>query len=154
MKLSNLLIIVFVLLGLVGFFIVASRFGEGEKGVTSQKPITTCQGNRCFYTSHPHFHLKLNVAGKQQDLPFEKGNLQKSHTHAEKNTIHWHATLPVDPNNKQVIDWSPLKLAVVLDEIAIIYQGKSVKVMVSGQEKREGLDYVWQDGDDVEITIQ
>lgn len=154
MKKSNLLILILVILGVVGFFYLANKFGSGEKSVTSEKPIITCQNDQCFYTAHLHFHLNLVIDGKEQDLPYEKGDLQKSHTHAEKNTIHWHATLLVDKNTNQVTNYSSLKLKVVLDQMEINYQDKKVTVKVNGQEKSEGLDYVWKDGDKVEVNIQ
>jgi len=161
MKWSNVLIIGFVIVGLVAFFYVANRFSGGEKGVTTEKPITTCQPEnapveqqKCYYTAHSHFTLSLQVNGQKQDLHFEKGDLQKSHTHAEKNKIHWHTTIPVDPQTKQVTDYSQLKLKAVFDELKIDYQGKKVTVLVSGQEKQEGLDYIWQDGDSVEVRIE
>lgn len=161
MKWSNIVLIVFVIAGLVAFFYVANRFSGGEKSVSTEKPITTCQPEnapldkqKCYYTAHLHIVLNVIVDGKKVDLHFEKGSLQKSHTHAEENKIHWHATLPVDPQTKQITDYSSLKLKAVLDELQINYQGKKVKVLINGQEKSEGLDYIWQDGDNVEINLE
>lgn len=161
MKWSNVLIIGFVIVGLVAFFYVANRFSGGEKSVTTEKPITTCQPEnappeqqKCYYTAHSHFTLKLVIDGKEQDLPFEKGDLQKPHTHADKNKIHWHATLPVDPKTKKVTDYSQFQVKNVLDEFQINYQGKKVMVVVNNQAKPEGLDYIWQDGDTIEVSIQ
>ncbi len=161
MKWSNVLIIGFVVIGLIAFFYVANRFGGGEKGVTTEKPITTCQPEnappekqKCYYTAHIHMNLHVINGGQTVDLSFEKGDLQKSHTHAEKNKIHWHVTLPVDPKSKQITDYSPLRLKAVLDEFQINYQGKKINVLVNGQEKSEGVDYIWQDGDTVEVKIE
>ena len=161
MKWSNVLIIGFVVIGLIAFFYVANRFSGGEKGVTTEKPITTCQPEnappekqKCYYTAHVHLTLKIIENGQEVALSFEKGDLQKSHTHAEKDKIHWHATLPVDPKTKQITDYSALKLKAVLDEFKINYQGKKVTVLVNEQEKKEGVDYIWQDGDSVEVRIE
>lgn len=160
MRWSNIFLIAFVIIGLIAFFYVANRFSGGEKGVTTEKPITTCQPEnappdkqKCYYTAHPHFTLNLQVNGQKQDLPFEKGDLQKPHTHAEKNKIHWHATLSVDPQSKKVTDYSPLKLSAVLDELGVQYQGKNVIVVVNNQAKPVEIDYIWQDGDAIEIAI-
>lgn len=160
MKWSNILPIGFVVIGLIAFFYVANRFSSGEKGVTTEKPITTCQPEnapaekqKCYWTAHTHLTLKVIENGQEVALSFEKGDLQKSHTHAEKDKIHWHATLPVDPKTKQTTDYSALKLKAVLDEFKINYQGKKTTVLVNGQEKKEGVDYVWQDGDTIEVTI-
>lgn len=161
MKWSNIVLIVFVIVGLVAFFYVANRFSGGEKEVSTEKPITTCQPEnappdkqKCYYTAHSHIVLNVIIDGTKVDLSFEKGGLERSHTHAEKNKIHWHATLPVDPQTKQITDYSALKLKAVLDELQINYQGKKVTVLVNGQEKSEGLDYIWQDGDTVEVKIE
>lgn len=160
MKWSNILLIVFVVAGLIAFFYIGNRFSGGEGGVTTEKPITTCQPEnappdkqKCYYTAHPHFTLKLMVNGQKQDLSFEKGDLQKPHTHADKNKIHWHATLPVDSMTKKITDYSPLKLKAVLDEFGINYQGKKVMVVVNNQAKPDGLEYIWQDEDMIEVTL-
>lgn len=160
MKWSNALIIVFVAASLVAFFYVANRFSGGEKGVSTEKPITTCQPEnapadkqKCYYTAHPHFSLNIQIDGQNQDLSFEKGDLQKPHTHADKNKIHWHATLPVDSMTKKINDYSPLKLKAVLDEFKIDYQDKKVMVVVNNQAKSDGLEYIWQDGDTIEVTL-
>lgn len=160
MKWSNFVIIGFVVIGLVAFFYIASRFSGGEKGVSTEKPITTCQPEnvppekqKCYWTAHIHMTLTLTANGQKQDLSFEEGELQEGHTHAEKDKIHWHATLPVDPKTKQVTDYSSLKLKVVLDEFKTDYQDKKVTVVVNGETKLEGLDYIWQDGDRIDIAI-
>jgi hypothetical protein len=160
MKKANLLIIIFVVLGFGAFFFVANRFSTGEKGVESQKPITYCQTDKCYYTAHPHMELRVTQDGVVKDLGYEQGDLQKPHTHAEKNVIHaeknvihWHSTLSVDPHTKEVTDYSPLKLKVALMEMGINYEGKNIKVSVSSVEKQEGLEYIWQDGDKVEVFI-
>lgn len=161
MKWSNILLLGFVVIGLVVFFYVANRFSGGEKGVSTEKPINTCQPEnappdkqKCYWTAHIHMTLNVTINGQKQDLSFEKGELQEGHTHAEKDKIHWHATLPVDPQTKQITDYSALKLKAVLDELQVNYQGKKVIVLVNGQEKSEGLDYIWQDGDTVEAKIE
>lgn len=160
MKWSNIILIFFVIAGLVAFFYVANRFSGGEKDVSTEKPITTCQPEnvppekqKCYWTAHIHMTLSVTTNGQKQDLSFEKGELQEGHTHAEKGKIHWHATLPVDPQTKQITDYSSLKLKAVLDEFKIDYQGKKVTVIVNGETKPEGLDYIWQDGDKVDVAI-
>ncbi|MBI3289977.1 hypothetical protein HYZ78_01115 [Candidatus Microgenomates bacterium] len=154
MKKANWAILLFVLIAVLAFFLIAGRFGGGEKGVESEKPITTCQADKCFYTAHLHFNLEVFTSGQKQKLPFEKGDLEVSHTHAEEDLIHWHATLPVDPQTQQVTDWSALKLKVILDEFGINYQDKKVTVLVNGQERTEGLEYIWQDGNKMEVRIE
>lgn len=154
MKKSNWAILVFVLIIILALFYVVSRFGGGERGVESEKLITTCQGDKCFYTAHLHFNLEVFLNGQKQKLPFEKGNLENSHTHAQENLIHWHATLPADPQTQQVTDWSLLKLKAVLDEFGINYQDKEVIVLINGEEENEGLEYIWQEGDKVEVRIE
>lgn len=153
MKKSNLILLLFVLVGLGAFLYVANKFSYGEKGVQSQKPITYCQADKCYYTAHTHMEIRVIKDGVIQDVGYEKGDLQKPHTHSERNVIHWHATLPVDSTTKQVTDYSPLKLRVVLVEMGINYEGKDVRVLVNSTVVDEGLDYIWQDGDKIQVEI-
>lgn len=160
MKWSNIILIIFVIVGLITFFYIANRFSGGEKDVSTEKPITTCQPEKappekqkCYWTAHIHMTLNVTINGQKQDLSFEKGELHEGHTHAEKGKIHWHATLPVDPKTKQITDYSDLKLKAVLDEFGVNYQGKKVMVVVGSQAKPERVDYIWQDGDRIEVTI-
>lgn len=158
-KLSSIVILILVIILIIGFFYIAKLF-SGEGGITSEKPIVFCvpedappDQQKCFYTAHDHFQLKLVLDGKEQDIGFEEGGLEKSHTHAEENKIHWHSTLPVDPSTKQVTDWSTHSIRATLQESGFIYPDKKVTVIVNSQVKEEGLDYIWKDGDTIEVRV-
>lgn len=157
-KMGRIFILALVMILLVGFFYIAKLFG-GEGSITSEKPIIFCipedappHQQECFYTAHEHMQLKISINGEEQNIGFEKGDLQKSHTHAEKNKIHWHSVLNVDPLTKEVVGWYPHSIKASLEELGL-ENLSSVVVIVNGNLEPNGLDYIWKDGDTIEVRV-
>jgi|GEM_PF-3770794 len=105
---GNLLLIAFAIGGIIAAFSIANFFKTEEQGVRSQKPIIFCQPQnapperqKCFFTTHVDTYLTIKIWGEEKNLPFEKGNLTKAHTHAGRNKIHWHSLIPVDPATRK-----------------------------------------------------
>lgn len=174
---SNLLMIVFAAGGIAAAFYMASFFKSEEQGVRSQKPIIFCQPQnalpeqqKCFFTSHIDVYLTIKVWGEEKTLPFEKGDLVKSHLHAEKNKIHWHSLISVDPKKKELEDKTQLTLGQALDDLGIPFDkdhlynfkngetglnGKSgiLKILVNGQSNFEFRDYVRKPEDHIDLIF-
>lgn len=155
MKWTNVLIIGFVVIGLLAFFYVANRFSGGEKGITTEKPITTCQPEntppeqqKCYWTAHIHATVRIFMKGQAVPLGFEKGNLESAHTHAEPDKIHWHGLIPVDSKTKEKTDWSPLAVS----KLALGGREGTPKFIVNGQEVNPS--HIWKDGDTIEIRYE
>lgn len=157
--LKNIGILILVVLLVIGFFYVARLF-SGEGGITSDKPVVFCipensppDKQECYYTAHDHFQLSVFLGGKEQNIKFEEGDLEEGHTHAQKNKIHWHSTLPVDPLTKQVNNWSEHSVSAALQELGFVYPDKRATLIVNGQVEEKGLNYIWEDGDVIEVRF-
>ncbi len=159
-RLSSVIILVLTIIVAIGFFYIANLFSS-ESGIIKENPIIFCvpenaapENQKCFYTAHDHMELKIIISEKEQDIGFEKGDLQKSHTHADKSKIHWHSTLDVNPVNKEVIDWSPHSLKSALQELGFDNLGTGTTVILNGKVDTEGLNYIWKDLDKIEVRVE
>lgn len=159
-KLQHIWIILIVIVVGALFFYIAILFGGSESGVRVEKPLIYCQPQealpeqqKCFYTAHDHFQLILVIDEKKQEIGFEKGDLQRSHSHAEKDKIHWHSLLAVNSTTRRVVDWTPHSLKAALQDLGYNNFGNNVIVIVNKQVENQRLDYIWQDRDIIEVRI-
>lgn len=132
-KLSNILILVFVAVLFVGVFYMTSILREREEKIRSESPIVFCvppqaqpENQECFFTTHVHYHITLIENGTEKTLPFENGPLERFHTHFEKNKVHWHSLMPVDPETKEHLE--TLALADVLKDLNLPFERAVVEV--------------------------
>lgn len=156
-KIKQLGALLLVLVAIGAFFWVANLLGSGEK-VESEKPLVICQPQnappekqRCFWTAHIHAHVEVFKKGNRIPLNFEQGILEGIHTHSEKDKIHWHGLIPVDPTIKEVRDWSALKVENLPRDLKLSIEG-TPKFIVNSKEVVSS--YIWQDGDHIEIKYE
>lgn len=175
--LGDLLLVAFAVAGIVAAFGIARFFRGEEENVRAQKPIIFCQPQdappeqqQCFFASHIDVYVTVKIWGEEKTLPFEKGDLTKSHLHAEKNKVHWHSLIPVDPRKKQLENASPLTLGQLFDDLNIpfdhdrIFDAKNgnvgpsgrpgeLNMFVNGQAKNQFRDYVRQPNDHIDLIF-
>jgi len=84
---------------------------------SEEEGITVCAKDECFWAAHIHADLFINICGENIDLGLEKGPLDSVHTHKEKNRLHFHERLTVDPETREVSDYGPLRLESFLNEL-------------------------------------
>lgn len=149
-KLSSILILIIVIAAIAGVFWFAGRFGGGED-VKSEKPTIVCKEDECFWTAHMHATVKIFDKGEQVNLTFEQGKLEEEHTHSDQGKLHWHGLIPVDPGNREVKDWSALKVENLPKDLGLKISGEP-KFIVNGKEVKA--DYIWKDGDNIEIRYE
>lgn len=132
-KLSNILILVFVVALFVGVFYLASVLREREEKIRSESPIVFCvppkappENQECFFTTHIHYNITLIENGSEKTLPFEKGPLERFHTHFEKNKAHWHSLMPVNPETKEFLE--TLTLTDVLKDLNLSLERAVVEI--------------------------
>jgi hypothetical protein len=108
MPISNILIFLLVIVMFISLFYMASYFREKEENVRAENPVVFCQPpnvppeeKECFFTTHTHYHLEIEIDGKEIGFGFEKGSLNSFHTHSDEHKIHWHGLLSADPISKQ-----------------------------------------------------
>lgn len=155
-KIKNILILILVITAIAGFFWFARFFGSGESA-ESESPAVICKPQnappefqQCFWTAHIHAHVEIFKNSKSVPVRFEQGELEEEHTHSESNKLHWHGLIPVNPQIKEVNDWSPLRIGAIPKDLKLQIEGKPVFI-VNGQEVDPS--YVWQDGDHIEIRF-
>lgn len=176
--LGNILTVLFVIGAFVAIYYTATFFKEKDESVRSENPLSFCQPanappeeQKCFFTTHIHLHLAIKIFGKVKPLPFEKGDLTQGHTHSQNDEIHWHALVEVDPITKNVPD-SEFALGKVFDSFGIPFSPSGIfsyrngsinpttgkpaelKMFVNGEENTEFRDYIWRDGDKIEIVFE
>lgn len=151
-KSAAILIAVFAIV--FGVFWLAKFFGSGEN-VQSEKPLVICQPQnvppekqKCFWTAHIHADVKVFQDNKEIPLSFEGGELERVHTHAEEDKLHWHGLIPVDPKTKEVTDWSALSSERLLKDLGLSIED-GPQIIVNGKEV--DLSHTWKDGDIIEI---
>jgi len=129
-----------------------------------------CANGRCVKTFHIHMETKFDICGKNINLPLEHGSLEKSHTHKERNYMHFHERLPYDQASGQLLDTTPLQLNSLMNEFDIRFNDRcvaeycngdscpdgkpgTIRMFVNEQPNTEFDKYVWKDGDEILITF-
>ncbi len=139
--------------------------GAQDKGV-----VTCSTPNSCFWTSHWHVFVPIEICGEKFRLPIEKGPLEKSHTHEEENIWHWHDKLPYDNQAKTVLNTEPLKLGGFFDALEIPFDSTQIngkqngdacpngetgtlKMLLNGKNSTLFRDYILKDKDVVRLVF-
>lgn len=154
------------ILGLVFSLILAAILGysvfQYQNSQEEAEGFFTCdkEGKVCELSQHIHADIDAVFCGEKINFPKEKGSLDLQHTHKELNLIHWHARVRVDPITRKPVDSTPMMLREffkqVEQEIPTECRGQdaATTVLVNGVTKEEGLDYIWADGDKIEVVIE
>jgi len=92
-------------------------------------------------------------------LPRETGPLNGLHTHKERNYLHFHDSVGLDFETKEQQYDSRLTIQEIIDVFEIdmetycdMSQNPQVTTLVNGAAPADGLQYNWDDGDDIKIT--
>ncbi|MFY9484811.1 MAG: hypothetical protein WAP74_04310 [Patescibacteria group bacterium] len=123
-------------------------------GPNLSEGIVTCEGNECLQAGHFHARVAMTICGVPYQFPLEGGLLSGQHTHKGQRRIHWHSTAPVGDNSQA------FTIERMLSDFSIVLPKEcngepiAIKVVVNGQSKPEGLQYSWNDGDSIVISIE
>jgi hypothetical protein len=138
---------------------------SGYKFQTSEQEeagffVCNNEGTECELSQHIHADITLNVCGEVIDFPREKGRTDEMHTHKEKNYMHWHARLKVDPQTREPIgsERDRTTIEAFLTQMEFEFPSScegnpepTLTVLVRDVPNSEGLDYTWLDGNDIVI---
>lgn len=157
-KIKNIIAFLVVMIAIAGFIWFALNFGGGGEKVQSEQPLVICnppsvppEQQTCYWTAHIHFTLKVLGEAREIPLGFELGDLRAMHTHAEKETVHWHGLIPVNPKTKEVTDWSILRVEKIPGDLKVSTEG-TPRFIVNSKEVEPS--YTWKDGDSIEIHYE
>ncbi len=156
-------LIIFAAFGLGYSVYVLYATGAAQRGVIG------CVGTDCYWSAHIHAQADVVVCGEEHRFPIEKGRLDEPHTHEEKNLIHFHERLLIDPQTKEIQDARRLTVGAFFDQMETRFDethimdrqngglcnGKpgSVKMFVNGKPDGNFRDYIWKDGDKIHIIF-
>lgn len=137
-----------VIIVIVAVLGIALRYGPNLS-----EGIITCEGDECLQAGHFHAEVSMTICGAAYQFASEGGLLSGQHTHKESTRIHWHSTTPIDDNGQA------FTLERVVSDFSISLptecHGEPVTttVVVNGEERPEGLQYSWKDGDSIVIEV-
>jgi hypothetical protein len=149
-------ILKYVVIGIVAIVAVIAGYslnqyyssGSAEQGIVVCNPDNPSE---CLWQDHMHVLVIISVNGSEMTLPIEKGDLNKAHTHEERNVIHLHSSIPYDPISRRVVDNSSFVISNSLAEIEMeLPEGGMLFVKKENgewQQASEYGDYVWGDRD-------
>ncbi|MDO8583238.1 MAG: hypothetical protein Q7R51_01800 [bacterium] len=150
-------LIIILIIGFLGYSVFTYQNSQQE-----QEGFFTCSkdGKTCEISRHIHSEIEMSVCGEEIIFPKEKGNLNKQHTHKEKNRLHWHARIKVDPITRKPLDQTPLNLASFLEQMEYKFpeacpsnSSSQLKVYVNGQFAEDKLNYIWKDADKISVLF-
>ncbi len=153
-------------LGLIFSLVIAVVLGysafQYQNSEQEADGFFTCDktGKVCELSQHIHGNIDVTICEEEVNFSKEKGSLGGQHTHKELDLIHWHTSIKVDPATRKPIDLTPIMLKSFFEsmeqEIPQSCNGKAAQtaVMVNDVKTDLGLDYVWEDGDRINVIIQ
>lgn len=161
----SLSLVLVVLIGLSYSVYIVYSSGAAQRGVT-----VCVSENECYWSAHIHAEVTVDICGDDSfRFPVEKGPLNGSHTHEEKNLIHFHERLLIDTKTQEILDPQPLTLGAFFDAMEEtldsekIFDKKNgdlckgqlstVKMFVNGRPSSSFRDYIWKDGDKIKIVF-
>lgn len=127
-----------------------------------EKGFFVCNDERteCRLSQHIHSEIVANVCGNELTFPRETGRTDEMHTHKERNFMHWHSPINVDPETHEPIGEERYRVTTqaFFDQMGFEFPeacpnnpNPELTVHVNEELNEDGLDYVWVDGDDVVI---
>ena len=158
-------LIILLTAGLAYSVVIVHTSGAAQRGVK-----VCVSDSECYWSAHIHAELELDICGDASyRFPIEVGPLDGPHTHEEKNRIHFHERLRIDPKTEIILNTSLLHVGTFLDNMEVEFSRDMIQDKKNGDvcndkpgyvkmyvnEKPNGAfrDYVWKDGDKIRIVF-
>lgn len=159
-----LLVIGLISLGLL--YSVSVYYKEGVEG-----GIIVCQTpDDCAISMHIHADIEVSVCGEEHIFGFEVGDLSKSHTHKERNKIHWHDLEKVNVETHEIIDSYELTVGAFFEQMGEKFTSEclldkcvpdscngspgKITMTVNDVPNTELEKYIWSDGDKIVVKYE
>lgn len=151
--------------GVIAIIIVAATglyfYRQYKESGFEQEGFVVCNKEGiCEKSVHVHATLNVSICQERKNLPKETGRLTRVHTHKEKNLLHFHERLRISPKTNEPINPEPLTIKAALQELKIRLPDKcpdgkpgKLKLTVNGETQEKIPDYIWKDGDKIELTF-
>lgn len=126
--------------------------------------LTVCNDQDvCEKSMHIHTKVDVTVCGKPTSLFKETGNLADTHTHKEDDLLHWHDKVKVDKDGNTTGGEEDRKIRSIIDLYLKDNLPRSCttkgptgkfKLTVNNIVVEDVENYVWKDGDKLELTYE
>ena len=143
------------MVGLAYSAIVFKRSKQEEEGFF----VCNQDGSVCELSQHIHSDIEVSTCGEDVDFEREEGRIDELHTHKEKDKIHWHDRLKVDPKTREPIEPSRSTIKAFFAQMDYELPSRcpnnsnpELEVTVNGLPAEAGLDYTWVDGDQITVN--
>lgn len=161
-------LIVGIIIGLAVYglgYSLSQFYSEG-----GEKGFIVCGDEGCDLAIHIHSQLHMSVCGEEYNLGLEKGDLGRTHTHKERDYLHFHALIKTDITGTKILEPEKIYLGELFDQLNIPFtktcfadkcngdlcpngQPGTLKVIVNGIPNEDFDEYVWNDDDEIEIRF-
>lgn len=152
-----------LLLILLGYSVSTFYESGGERG------FVICGEDGCDLAIHWHTQLTMTVCGEPYHLPLEVGDLDRVHTHKERDYLHFHSLVKTDPTGSKVLEPEKLAVGDIFEQLGIpfnstCFNGKcngetcngepgELRMTVNGIPNEQYDEYSYNDGDEIRITF-
>lgn len=145
---------------------VAYFYNEG-----GERGFVVCGVDGCVLAVHWHSQLEMSVCGKPYYLPLESGDLNRQHTHKERNKLHIHTTIKTDETGTELLEPEKIRVGELFDQLKIRFTNEcfaeycnndscpggepgKLRMRVNNAENKEFSKYTWNDGDSISIIFE
>ncbi len=91
-------------------------------------------GHTCYWSAHIHTEVNIDLCGDTSyRFPVEKGRLDGPHTHEERNLIHFHERLKIDPTTREILGTQPLTLGAFFDAMEVSFDSDKIIDSANGE---------------------
>lgn len=155
----------------IGILIIGLAYSVAtfyQKG--GEKGFIVCGPEGCELAAHWHSQLEMSVCGEPFHLPLEAGDLNKQHTHKERDRLHFHALIKTDEKGTKLLEPDKVRLGELFDFLGIRFTNECFGEYCNGDSCPDGTvgnltmnvngvpniqydDYVWKDGDVIKIAF-
>ena len=102
-----ILIVIIIIIAILIYSVVSFKKSVGEKG---ENFVICDKENNCLIAMHIHTEVDIKVCGKEIKIPLEAGDKTGTHTHKERNLLHFEERLKYDNKTQTIIETEPITL--------------------------------------------
>lgn len=162
-------LVVFIVVAVLIYSVIKYKKSVEESGETF---VLCDKGNNCVIALHMHSDVEIKVCGEEVKIPLEAGDKAATHTHKERNLLHFEERLKYDNDTKTILETEPITLKTFFNypNINIRFNSTCItdkcngdlcnnnpgtlKFFVNNIENNEFENYVWKDGDKIKIIFE
>src|SRR3989344_7868594 len=128
-KVIAYIIIIFIAAFLVySYFAYKHSLGEGENFIVCDNT------NNCIVALHMHSEVEIKVCSEEIKLPLEAGDKTATHTHKERNLLHFEERLRYDNATQTILETEPITLKTFFNyqDVNIIFNSTCIADKCNG----------------------